>query len=110
VAQLHQQQGLTLLSAMRTVHLLLFAASSAAALMAAIAVDVLRLLPLVSPVCVALLATTAALAVRHLQLLCPRTEHGGPKRNGSALALFQKRGDSPLGSGQPCRRTRSVIK
>jgi hypothetical protein len=61
----HQQQGLALLTAMRSVHLLLLAAAACTAVLAVVAIDILRLLPLKSAIDVALLATTAALAISH---------------------------------------------
>jgi hypothetical protein len=58
---------------MRPVHLLLLPAAAGAGVLAIVAIDVLRLLPLKTAVDVTLLATTAALAITHVQLLCPRS-------------------------------------
>jgi hypothetical protein len=60
-----RQQELALLTAMRTVHLLLLAAVAAAAVLAAATFDVLRLLPLKAAIHVALLTIIAGLAITH---------------------------------------------
>jgi hypothetical protein len=84
---LHQQQGLALLTAMRSVHLLLLAAAAATAVLAVVAIDVLRLLPLKSAIDVALLATTAALAITHGSTPSPAFTGGLSKERFDAPAV-----------------------